>query len=466
MAMHPQPRERSSTFRAPAPVPHARPLGPIALLRTLKSNPIECWTQAHFEEPIVIGGFPFGRVAVVSEPAAIRKVLVENSANYRKSALQRRILSVRLREGLVAVEGDQWHRQRRTLAPLFGRKMVTRFASAMASAAAALVERWRCRQEDGLVDITAEMSRLALDALLRTVFSDGLDGDPEVMRVAMMSFFAATGSIDPFDVVGLPDFVPRITQRRVRPMLRSVDQALNAIIVARRLTLVERSGAAPRDMLTVLLSAQDPETGRRMSDAEVKANILTFFVAGQETTAAALTWAVYLLSQAPDWCARVMAESERKWSGPVEELAHRLADTRAAIEEAMRLYPPIIGLSRTAIQPDELVGRTIKRGTMVVISPWVLHRHRLLWDDPDLFDPTRFLEGAHRTIERHAYLPFGVGPRMCIGAAFALQEATIALATIMRNFTLRLAPGQSVWPRQTMTLRPRDGLHMAVRRNR
>jgi cytochrome P450 len=461
MAMHPQPGERSSKFRAPAPVPHARPLGAIALLRTLKNNPIECWTQAHFAEPIVIGGFPFGRVAVVSQPAAIRKVLVENSANYRKSALQRRILSVRLRDGLVAAEGDQWHRQRRTLAPLFGRKMVMRFASAMASAAAALVERWRCRQEDGSVNITAEMSRLALDALVRTVLSDGLDGDPDATRVAMTTYFAATGSIDPFDVVGLPDFVPRLTQWRARSLVRSVDQALNAIIAGRRLLLMAHSG--PRDMLTVLLSAEDPETGRRMSDAEVKANILTFFVAGQETTAAALTWAVYLLSQAPDWCARVTAESEQKWSGPVEGLADRLADTRAAIEEAMRLYPPIIGLSRTAMQPDELAGRTIERGTMVVISPWVLHRHRLLWNDPDLFDPARFLEGAQRTIERHAYLPFGVGPRMCIGAAFALQEATIALATIMRNFTLRLAPGQSVWPRQTMTLRPRDGLHMAVR---
>jgi cytochrome P450 len=370
MAMHPQPEECSSKFRAPAPVPHAKPLGPIALLKTLKNNPIGCWTQAHFEEPIVIGGFPFGRVAVVSEPAAIRKVLVENSTNYRKSALQRRILSVRLREGLVAVEGDQWHRQRRTLAPLFGRKMVMRFASAMASAAAALVERWRCRQGDGIVNIAAEMSRLALDALVRTVFSDGLNGDPEVMGLAMMTCFAATQSIDPFDVVGLPDFVPRLTQWRVRPMLRSVDQALNTIIAGRRLTLAEHSGAGPRDMLTVLLSAQDPETGQRMSDAEVKANILTFFVAGQETTAAALIWTVYLLSQAPDWRARVSAESERKWNGPVEGLADRLADTRAAIEEAMRLYPPIIGLSRTAIKKDELVGRTIERGTMVVISPW------------------------------------------------------------------------------------------------
>jgi cytochrome P450 len=462
MTMHPQPLERSSKFRAPAPVPHRRPLGPIALLRTLKNNPIECWTQAHFEEPIVLGGFPFGRVAVVSEPTAIRKVLVENSVNYRKSALQRRILSTRLRDGLVSVEGEQWHRQRRTLAPLFGRKMVMRFASAMASAAAALVERW-CLQDEGTTDIAPEMSRLALDALVRTVFSDGLDGDPESMRIAMMTYFAAIGSIDPFDVVGLPDFVPRVTQWRARPLLRSVDQALNAIIAGRRLTLAEHSDGEPRDMLTVLLTAQDPETRQRMSDAEVKANILTFFVAGQETTATALTWAVYLLSQTPDWYARVAAESERKWSGPVEGLADRLVDTRAVIEEAMRLYPPIVGLSRTAVQPDELVGRTIEPGTMVVISPWVLHRHRLLWDEPDLFDPGRFLQGAQR-IERHAYLPFGVGPRMCIGAAFALQETTIALATIMRRFTLRLAPGQSVWPRQTMTLRPRDGLHMVVRR--
>jgi cytochrome P450 len=465
MTMHPQPLERSNKFRAPAPVPLGRPLGPIALLRTLKNNPIECWTQAHFEEPIVVGGFPFGRVAVVSAPAAIRKVLVENSINYRKSALQRRILSPRLRYGLVSVEGEQWHRQRRTLAPLFGRKMVKRFASAMASAAAALVERWCCLQDEGTTDIAAEMSRLALDALVRTVFSDGLNGDPEIMRVAMTAYFAAISSIDPFDVVGLPDFVPRITQWRARPLLRSVDQALNAIIAGRRLTLAEHSDGEPRDMLTVLLTAQDPETGQRMNDAEVKANILTFFVAGQETTATALTWAVYLLSQTPDWYARVAAESERKWSGPVDGLADRLVDTRAAIEEAMRLYPPIIGLSRTAVQQDELAGRTIEPGTMVVISPWVLHRHRLLWDDPDLFDPGRFLQGAQR-IERHAYLPFGVGPRMCIGAAFALQETTIALATIMRHFTLRLAPGQSVWPRQTMTLRPRDGLHMMVRRTR
>lgn len=462
--MRPEPLQHSREFRPPAPVPHARPLGPLALLRTLKDNPIECWTRAHFEEPIVVGGFPFGRVAVVSEPAAIRKVLVENAANYRKSALQRRILSPRLREGLVAVEGEQWHRQRRTLAPLFGRKMVMRLAPAMANATAALLERWSHRQQDDIVDIAGEMSRLTLDALVRSVFSDRLGGDPEMMGAAMTTYFEVAGSIDPFDVIGLPDFVPRITQWRARPILRSIERALNAIIGGRRRALAEPSGTEPRDMLTVLLSAQDPETGQVMSDAEVKANVLTFFVAGQDTTATALTWVIYLLSQAPDWCARITTEFERASAGPLEELADRLIDTRAVVDEAMRLYPPIIGLSRTAVRSDQLVGRTIERGTMVVISPWVLHRHRLLWDDPDLFDPRRFLQGAQRTIERHAYLPFGVGPRMCIGAPFALQEATLAIAAIIRNFTLRLPPGQSVWPRQTMTLRPRDGLHMVVRR--
>jgi cytochrome P450 len=218
----------------------------------------------------------------------------------------------------------------------------------------------------------------------------------------MTTYFKAIGSIDPFDVVGLPDFVPRITQLQTRLLLRSVEQAQNTIIVGRRRAVAENSGW-PRDMLTVLLSAKDPETGQQMSDSEVRANVLTFFVADQETTTAAMTWAIYLLSQAPDWCARVTAESERESGAPPEELADRLTETRAVIEEAMRLYPPIIGLSRTAIRPDELAGRTIERSTMVVISPWVLHRHRLLWDNP--------LRGAQRTTERYAYLHFGVGPR-------------------------------------------------------
>jgi len=210
-------------------------------------------------------------------------------------------------------------------------------------------------------------------------------------------------------------------------------------------------------LLGILLAARDPETGKCMSEAEVKANVFTFFLAGQETTSTALTWAIYLLSQSQEWQERVRAESDRELGLP-EGAVDRLVETRAVLDEAMRLYPPIVGITRTADLTDELGGDRVERGTLVVISPYVLHRHRLLWDDPDTFDPGRFLSGASRKIDRYAYLPFGIGPRMCIGAGFALHQATLALASIVRDFTLALAPGQSVWPLLRFTLRPRDPL--------
>ncbi len=477
-----------SGFRPPRPTPQPQPLGPVALLRALARNPIECWTQAHFDEPIVMGGFPFARVAVVSEPAAVRKVLVEDPADFRKSALERRILSARLRDGLVAADGEQWASQRRMLAPFFGRKMLMQFAPAMAGAAAAVIERWR-RSAGEVLECKAEMSALALDALMRSIFHDGLGSDHAAMRAAAADYFAAAGRIDPFDVIGLPDVLPRVTHWRTRTLLRPFDAALDAAIARRRGALDEHSLEAPRDILGILLAARDPVTGRGMAEAEVKANVLTFFLAGQETTSTALTWALYLLSQSPEWSERVAAEAQRELQGagfPPEGIADRLVETRAVLDEAMRLYPPIVGITRTASRSTQLAGQGIARNTLIVISPYVLHRHRLLWEDPDLFDPARFLdrplgsrtsgpgrgredpglgataagggENSAAQIDRYAYLPFGIGPRMCIGAGFALQEATLVLATIMGNFNIALAPGQTVWPQQRLTLRPRDPL--------
>src|SRR5262249_41866611 len=213
-----------------------------------------------------------------------------------------------------------------------------------------------------------------------------------------------------------------------------------------------------------LREAKDAETGRSLSEAEVKSNIITFIAAGHETTANALAWSLYLLSQSPEWSERVAAEARRELgAGRMrEDAADRLIETRAVIEEAIRLYPPLAAISREAIAADELAGETVAAGTTVVIAPYVLHRHRQLWDDPDVFDPTRFLPGAREAIDRYGYLPFGAGPRICIGATFALQEAALVLATVMRRFELRLAPGFAVWPLQRVTLRPRGGLPMRV----
>ena len=201
-----------------------------------------------------------------------------------------------------------------------------------------------------------------------------------------------------------------------------------------------------------------------MTEAEVKDNVMTFIFGGQETTSSAMTWAIYLLSQSPEWHERVAEEAhtvlDGSGGGPIE----CPVQTRAVVEEALRLYPPIIAITRIAVRRTELVGQTIERGTMVIIAPYALHRHRLLWREPDMFDPSRFLPGTSSTIDRCAYLPFGVGPRMCLGASFAVREATLVLAALTRHFELKLIPGQLVWPVVDFTMKPRDGLHMEVRK--
>jgi cytochrome P450 len=451
-------------LRPPAPMPRAEPLGTVGLLRALRSNPLETWTREHFEKTIVTSGLGFAQVIVVSEPAAIHRILLENTANYRKDTLTLRILSAGLTNGLLTAEGDQWRIQRRTLAPMFTRRTVTSFAPAMSQAAAALVARWHRLPMGAVVDVAAEVTRVTLDVLRRTIFSDGLGSDPEEFRGAMATYFDTIGQIDPFDVLNLPDFVPRLSRLRARSTLRFFDAAVDTIINTRRRNLAADPSSVPRDILTLLLEAQDPETGRGMSEAEVRANIITFIAAGHETTSNSLAWAIFLLSQSPEWRARVIAEAERELSSPIEGVAERLVETRAVIEEAIRLYPPIVAISRAALGPDALAGHPIRRGTMVVIAPYVLHRHRLLWDRPDVFDPDRFLPAGRDKIDRYAYLPFGAGPRICIGNGFALQEATIVLATIMQGFDLQLCPGHAVWPLQRVTLRPAGGLPMAVRR--
>lgn len=447
----------------PAPVPRAQALGPIALLRVLADNPIEAWTAAHFEQPIVMNGLSMGRVAVVSDPAAIRRILLENCDNYQKDWLQRRVLSAGLAGGLLTAEAQNWRAQRRALAPLFARRTVLNFTAAMVDAADRLVERL-AQREGHVMDLSVEATRVTLEVLERTIFSDGLGRDAEDIRVAMKKYFETIGRIDPFDILGVPSVVPRPGRWKVRPMLRLFESAIDSIVATRRERMAGNPAGAPRDILTLLLEAKDPETGDGLSEGEIRANILTFIAAGHETTANCITWSLFLLSQSQQWRERVQAEADRELAGRLDSLTDRLVETRAVIDEANRLYPPIAALSREAIGPDELAGVPIKAGTMIVIASYVLHRHRALWRSPNAFDPNRFLGRARRAIDRFAYLPFGVGPRTCIGASFAIQEASIVVATILRHFTLEMAPGCSPWPVLKVTLRPKGGLPMIVRR--
>lgn len=242
------------------------------------------------------------------------------------------------------------------------------------------------------------------------------------------------------------------------------ESVIDTIVHVRRERLATHPEDAPNDLLTLLLRSLDPSTGRQLDLSEVRSNILTFLSAGHETTANTLAWSIFLLSQSPEWRSRVAEEAQRELAKPIDGLADRLIVTKAVIEEALRLYPPIAALSRQAIKADILGSIVVKPRSLIVISPYVLHRHRRLWSEPDAFDPTRFVPSARSAIPRFAYLPFGIGPRTCIGSSFAMQEATVVLAVLMSSFDMRLSPEANVWPVQRITLRPANGLPMKISR--
>lgn len=453
-------------LRPPAPLPREKQASWPALLWSLVDNPLRVWTRAHFEERFVRSGLPFLPAVVLSDPHAIEHVLLGNADNYRKDDLLQRILAPALSNGLLTVEGDRWRKQRRSVAPMFSRKAVQRFAPPMVAAVDTLIARWNGITDGATIDVAEDMTRLTLDVLQRTIFSTGIGEDPETIRNAMRVYFDTIGKIDPFDALGLPRFLPRPTRYRARDSLKIFDGAIDAIISDRQKCLREDPGSAPRDILTLLFEARAHYGADGLDDTEIRANILTLIAAGHETTANALTWSIFLLSRAPEWLEKVTLEADAAFELPVEHVCDALPVTRAVIDEALRLYPPISAISRVAIRDDQIDGQSVRAGTMVIIAPYVVHRHRLLWRDPDIFDPGRFLPPMSQSVPRFAYLPFGAGPRICLGAAFALQEATLALGKIMRAFRLALKPGTKVEPMLRITLRPKGGLPMVLSRRR
>ncbi len=455
----------SKLFVPPYPPRSEKPRGALSMILTLRRNPLEIWGKADFERPLAIGRSILGLRAAAHDPAAVRRVFLDNAANYRKDELQLRILSPGLGKGLLTAEGEPWRQQRRSLAPLFSPRQVAEFGPAMQRVAEATVKRIGHRRDGAVTDVGELTSRMALEVLEQTLFSQGLGGEPSAFQKAVTSYFNSFGRLDPLDLIGAPAFLPRLGRRRGRPALKFFDTAVDAIIDSRK-ALLDKGGEAPRDLLTLLLGAKDPETGLGMPEADIRANIVTFIMAGHETTANGLTWALYLLSQSPEWRERAEAEADEAFDPGRPASLERCEVWRAVFVEALRLDPPAATLTRQAIADDEILGVRIPAGTVVAISPYVLHRRRGLWDNPDAFDPGRFLGERRERIDRFAYIPFGAGPRVCIGVAFATQEAIVILANFLRAFRFDLVEGHQVMPQQRVTLRPRGGMKMHAKRRR
>jgi cytochrome P450 len=377
--------------------------------------------------------------------------------------LQLKILSPGLGDGLLTAEGDAWKRARRTVAPLFTPRRVAELAKAMKPPVDAHVARLQRRRPGHVLDVSQLMTTLTFDVLAETLFSNVITGGAESFGAALSRYFETQGKVDPLDIFDAPSWLPRFGRIRAQPSIDFFQRTVRDI-VASRMDLMARGEEPPPDLLSALIAARDPENGNGLSDTEVGANIVTFIGAGHETTANVLTWSLYLLARAPDVRHAVECEADAAGDDVVAAALdpQRLAMTRAVLEEAMRLYPPVATLTRRARLADVAAGVEIPAGALVVIPPYVIHRHKKLWDQPNRFMPERFLPGSRERIDRHAFLPFGAGPRVCVGLQFAMVEAMIALSVLTRALRFDYAGANEPEPMQRITLRPKDGMPMMV----
>lgn len=451
----------SALFTPPFPKPRTSPIGAFELIRTVYRNPLEIWGEPSFNEPYVMVRSLGIDTLIANDPGLVRQVLIDEAANFAMAPVRQRILRPILRDGLLTAEGEVWKRTRKAMAPVFTPRHIFGFAEAMQQESKAFAIGLAARQGE-LADMSKEMTQLTYRILAATLFSNQIDGDPDSFGKEVERLFETMGRVDPFDLLGAPDWMPRFTQLRGRKSLSFFRQIVSRTMETRRALLDHGEAGAPNDFLSLLLKAEGPDG---LSRAEIEDNIITFIGAGHETTARALGWTLYLLSQAPAELAKVEAEIDAAWDtlGAPQDWPDKLPYTRAAFEEALRLYPPAPSINRAPLKDSQWQGLKIPAGTSVLIMPWTIHRHRKYWKNPDSFDPSRFHPHNRSAIDRFNYLPFGVGPRVCIGASFAIQEAVIALAILLKRFRFEAFPGLSPWPVQKLTTQAEGGLPMRIR---
>jgi cytochrome P450 len=424
-------------------------------------NEFETIPRVAYEKPVWEWKSVFGHNFVVSDPAGAKRVLLDNVANYPKTEMERKMLGAVVGEGLLVSDGDKWKSHRRLMAPSFDFKSIVSYAPAMVTAADAFADDWATKGPGAVIDVASEMTHLTLKVISETMFSSDGDMLGQLIESSLVKMMDAIdfGVADILPIIGPPRMKRKM--ERIHANFAAMDATMQKLIAARQ----KISGQAPRDLLDRLIAARDGEANTQLTNDEVRDEVVIIFLAGHETTALALTYTWYLLSQHPAVEAKMHDELARVLGGrnPVHDDLVNLPYTRMVLEESMRLYPPAPGLSnRAVLADDEICGVKIPKGANVAVIPWVIHRHRLLWDSPETFDPERFSPERSQGRHRFAYMPFGGGPRVCIGMALAMAEAQLMLATIAQRFRLKLVSGQNIVLQHRITMRPRDGIRMIL----
>ncbi len=399
--------------------------------------------------------FLFGpfRAYIVSSPEYVHQVLVDDADKFYKPNGVKIATRPVIGNGLFINDGESWKRQRRLVQPAFHTKRIGAYAQVMVEHAQALIDQWQSGQ---VYEIDHEMTRLTMGIVSKTLFDADVSGEAnEISAAVTVALQGVNARVD--HLINIPEWVPTPEHIRFQRAIQRLDTLIQRFIDERR-----KSGEDKGDLLSMLLLAQDENDGGTMDDRQVRDEAMTVFGAGHETTASALMWTWYLLSQHPEVEAKLLEELDVVLGGRTPELADlpKLAYTEMIIKEAMRLYPPAWSITRQAIADVQIGGFTIPKGSVVIVNIYGMHHDARYFADPDRFDPERFRPENEKNIPKYAYIPFGGGPRVCIGNAFAMMEAKLIVATIAPHFHLALAPTQQVTPQRVFTLRAKYGMKM------
>ena len=433
-----------------------QPLGLFRSLAMARRNVLSIIPEIAVKQPMVSGKMG-KRWHMVMDPTAIREMLLDRVDDYPKSLVTKNLLRPAIGDSLFIAEGAHWRWQRRAVAPAFSHRNMLNLSPIMTAAAQRSADRIAAAGPRA-INMLDEMVTSTFDVISDVTFSGGDGFDRGAVHRAIDDYIAEAGKLSLFDILGLPDWLPRpgraMSGRALKDMKRIADGAIDA--------RAERGPSDTPDLLDLLLDGTDPKTKRQMNTAELRDNLLTFIVAGHETTALTLSWALYLMGfdQAVQQKARAEAQTVLQGRAATGADVENLPYIRQIIDETLRLYPPAGVISRTAQRNDTLCGREVRPGDTVMVPIYALGRHQQLWDQPDVFDPDRFKD--RKAIDRYAYLPFGDGPRICIGASFAQQEAVIILATLLSRFRFTPVAGKSTEPVMILTLRPEGGVWLTA----
>lgn len=441
-------------------VPGAVPL--LGHLSAFRKHPLEMlttWWRRHGDAL----RFRLGRktLYLFSHPDLAEEVLVKQSDRFVKVYDPQRPtgLALVLGNGLVTSSGEVWKRHRRIIQPIFHRSRMAAMADRMAQVGEQRMASWKDREGD-TIDIVAEMMQLALEVISQTMFSTSMA--QHIDRISHALQVSIKFAFDSFsNPLFLPLWVPTVRNREFHSVMQFLDGLMYGLLAERR-----RSGAHHDDLLDLLLQARDEETGEGLNDQELRDEALTIFAAGHETTANALAWTWYLLATHPEARTRFHEEVDRVLQGrtPNADDLSQLPYTRALFDESLRLYPPAPAVQRKAATRTTIGGMSLPEGAFVLVGTYNLHRHPAFWSNPEQFWPERWLNDERLT-SRYAYMPFGAGPRACVGLHFASVEGPLLLALIGRRYDLHLAQ-EKVEPHLMVTLRPKGGIRMTIERRR